>query len=179
MRHGLSYDAALNRMRVGIGYDIHRFAPGRKLVLGGVEIPAPQGLEGHSDADCVSHAVADAVLGALGLPDIGHWFPNTDSRIEGIDSQQIVSFAAEEAGKRRYRIANIDVVVIAEIPRIAPHIDSMKERLAESLGIAVERVGIKATTHEGLGALGRSEGIAAQAVCLLEPDRNCDAGSHI
>ncbi|WOO41395.1 2-C-methyl-D-erythritol 2,4-cyclodiphosphate synthase [Rubellicoccus peritrichatus] len=153
--------------KIGTGYDIHRFAPGRRLVLGGVEIPSDEGLDGHSDADCLTHALADAVLGALGLPDIGHFFPNDDPDIEGIDSQKILQKSVQEADRRGYKVGNVDLAIIAEKPKLAPHIDSMKAVLAESLEIEPDCVGLKATTNEKIGDLGRAMGIAAHAVCLL------------
>lgn len=156
--------------KIGLGYDIHRFAEGRKLILGGVEIPHHKGLDGHSDADCLTHALADAVLGALGLPDIGHFFPNTDPSIEGIDSQEILKKAVEEAESRGFRVGNVDVALIAEEPKIYPHIDAMKERLAISLKIEPTSIGIKATTNEKIGDLGKGLGIAAQAICLLQAE---------
>lgn len=153
--------------RVGLGYDIHRFKEGRQLVLAGVQIPHNKGLDGHSDADCLTHALADSVLGALGLADIGHFFPNDDPACKGMDSQQILSRAVAEAKSRGYRVGNVDIAVIAEEPKIAPYLDAMKNRLAQTLGIAVTEVGLKATTNEKVGDLGRSAGIAAHAVCLL------------
>lgn len=153
--------------RIGLGYDIHRFAPGRRLVLGGVEIPHDQGLDGHSDADCLTHALADAVLGALGLADIGHFFPNTDPACKDMDSQDILRRAVAEAKQRGYRVGNVDIALIAEEPKIAPHLDTMKATLAASLGVSPAEVGLKATTNEGIGDLGRHAGIAAHATCLL------------
>ncbi|MDA0349428.1 MAG: 2-C-methyl-D-erythritol 2,4-cyclodiphosphate synthase [Verrucomicrobia bacterium] len=153
--------------RIGFGYDIHRFAPDRKLVLGGVEIPCDQGLEGHSDADCLTHALADAILGACGLPDIGHQYPNTDPAIEGIDSQIILAKAAQLAYDAGYSIGNIDSCIIAEKPKVSPFIDAMKAVLSKTLKIPAGCIGIKATTQERIGALGAGEGIAAHAVCLL------------
>lgn len=153
--------------RVGLGYDIHPFAEGRRLVLGGVEIEHERGLQGHSDADVLTHALADAVLGAAGLPDIGHLFPNTDPSIEGIDSQVILRRAVELAHGRGWAIGNVDLALIAEAPKIAPHLEAMKATLAGSLGVEPSAVGLKATTNERLGSLGRGEGIAAHAVCLL------------
>ena len=153
--------------RIGFGYDIHRFASDRRLVLGGVDIPSELGLEGHSDADCLTHAIADAILGACGLADIGHQFPNTDASIEGIDSQIILKKAADLAAEKGYEIGNIDSCIIAEKPKISPHIDAMKEVLSKTLTIPVDSIGIKATTQERIGALGAGEGIAAHAVCLL------------
>ncbi|KAF0094150.1 MAG: 2-C-methyl-D-erythritol 2 4-cyclodiphosphate synthase [Puniceicoccaceae bacterium 5H] len=153
--------------RVGLGYDIHRFAEGRPLVLGGVEIPHDRGLEGHSDADVLTHALADAILGALALPDIGHLFPNTDPSIAGIDSQKILARAVELAQEHDYVIGNVDVALIAEEPKIAPHLEAMRKRLAQTLGVSTARVGIKATTNEKIGDLGRRAGIAAHAVATL------------
>ncbi len=153
--------------RVGLGYDVHRFAAGRRLILGGVEIPHTQGLLGHSDADVLSHALADAVLGAAGLPDIGHFFPDTDATIEGIDSQLILRRACEEARRGGWEVGNADIALIAEEPKIAPHISAMRARLAASMSVTRDVIGIKATTHEKIGDLGRAMGIAAHAVCLL------------
>ena len=153
--------------RIGFGYDIHRLVSGRRLVLGGVQIPSDVGLEGHSDADCLTHAIADAILGACGLPDIGHQFPNTDPDIEGIDSQIILKKSADLAAERGYRIGNIDSCLIAEKPKIAPFIDPMKSILGKTLGLNADQIRIKATTQEKLGSLGAGEGIAAHAVCLL------------
>ena len=152
----------------GLGYDIHRFAEGRALVLGGVEIPHDRGLEGHSDADVLSHAIADAVLGAIGEQDIGHHFPNTDPSIRGISSLEILEKAANLARARGARINSIDATVIAEAPKIAPHVFVMRERIAAALGLPAARVAVKATTNEGLGAIGRGEGIAARAVASVE-----------
>lgn len=153
--------------RVGTGYDIHRLVSGRRLVLGGVEIPSDLGLDGHSDADCLTHAIADAILGACGLPDIGHQFPNTDPDIAGIDSQVILAKAAALALEKGFHIGNVDSTLIAEKPKIAPHIPAMKAALAKTLNLSTDAVGIKATTQEKIGALGAGEGIAAHAVCLL------------
>ena len=156
-----------NSFRIGLGYDIHRFGLGRKLVLGGIEIPGEEGLDGHSDADCLSHALADAILGAMGLADIGHFFPNDDPTIEGIDSQEILKKAAAEAAQRGYAIGNVDLAIIAEKPKLMPHVDAMKAKLSDSLGIPVDCIGLKATTNETLGDLGKGLGIAAHAVCIL------------
>ncbi|HTB62039.1 MAG TPA: 2-C-methyl-D-erythritol 2,4-cyclodiphosphate synthase [Opitutales bacterium] len=153
--------------RVGLGYDIHRLVPGRKLVLGGVEIPSDLGLDGHSDADALTHALADAVLGALALPDIGHFFPNTDPQCRGMDSQDILRRTVEEAKKRGYRVGNVDIAVLAEKPKLSPHISAMKARLAQTLGVSVEDVGVKATTNEGCDTIGAGQAIAAHAVVLL------------
>lgn len=152
----------------GLGYDIHRFVAARRLVLGGVEIPHDSGLEGHSDADVLSHAIADAVLGAIGEQDIGHHFPNTDPAIRGISSLAILEKAAALARARGACINNIDATVIAETPKIGPHVFPMRERIAAALGLPAARVAVKATTSEGIGAIGRGEGIAAMAVASVE-----------
>ncbi len=153
--------------RIGFGYDIHRLVAGRPLVLGGVEIESELGLEGHSDADCLTHAMADAILGACGQRDIGHHFPNVDPGIEGINSQVILKTSVAIARKKGYHIGNIDTCIIAEKPKIGPYLDRMKSTLAATLGVAPDCIGIKATTSEKLGSLGASKGIAAHAVCLL------------
>ncbi|MFM8657471.1 MAG: 2-C-methyl-D-erythritol 2,4-cyclodiphosphate synthase [Chthoniobacterales bacterium] len=152
----------------GLGYDIHRFVAGRPLILGGVQIPHDLGLEGHSDADVLSHAIADAVLGAIGEQDIGHHFPNTDPSIRGISSLEILEKAANLARTRGARINSIDATVIAEAPKIGPHVFAMRERIAGALGMPAARVAVKATTNEGLGSIGRGEGIAAMAVASVE-----------
>ena len=153
--------------RVGIGYDVHPYADGRAFILGGVEIPHARGLKGHSDADVLSHAIADAVLGALGEPDIGHWFPPSDPSIEGISSLKILEKVASIAAEKGVTIENIDSTVIAEAPRVKPHAAAMKERIGSALGITPDRVGIKATTNERLGFVGREEGVAAMAVACV------------
>lgn len=152
------------RYRSGIGYDVHSFAEGRRLVLGGVEIPHHRGLAGHSDADVLCHAIADALLGAIGEPDIGYWFPPSDAGIEGISSLLIVAKAAERIAAQGGRIENIDSTLIAEAPKVMPHVPAMKAALAAALGIEVQAIGIKATTNERMGFVGREEGIAALAV---------------
>ena len=152
----------------GLGYDIHRFVAGRPLILGGVQIPHDRGLDGHSDADVLSHAIADAVLGAIGEQDIGHHFPNTDPSIRGISSLEILEKAANLARTRGARINSIDATVIAEAPKIGPHVFTMRERIAGALGMPAARVAVKATTNEGLGSIGRGEGIAAMAVASVE-----------
>lgn len=154
-------------MRVGIGYDVHRLAPHRKLVLGGVEIPFDKGLAGHSDADVLTHAIMDALLGAAGLPDIGALFPTDDPRYEGAASLKLLQHVAELLAQHGLSVGNIDATVIAERPKIAPVVEQMRQGLGESLGVPPERIGIKATTNEGLGFLGRAEGIAAIAIALL------------
>ncbi len=153
---------------VGIGYDVHRLVEGRKLVLGGVELPHSKGLDGHSDADALLHAITDAVLGALGEGDIGHFFPNTDPRWKGAPSRIFLQEAARQVAFRRGRIVNVDATVIAQQPKLAPHIGAMKILIAEALGLNVQRVGLKATTNELLGFIGREEGIAAMAVVSVE-----------
>jgi 2-C-methyl-D-erythritol 2,4-cyclodiphosphate synthase len=153
--------------RVGIGYDIHRFAAGRALRLGGIEFPGEPGLDGHSDADAALHAVADALLGAAGLGDIGDHFPPTDERWRDADSGELLKLVVELVAAR-HTIVNVDLTVVGERPRIAPRRAEMRRRLAELLGVNELRVNIKATTNEGLGALGRGEGLAALAVAALE-----------
>ena len=155
-------------VHVGIGYDVHRLVEGRKLVLGGVEIPHPKGLEGHSDADVLIHALCDAIFGALGEGDIGHFFPNTDSRWRNVASRTFLIEAGRQVSFHEGRIVNIDATIVAQQPKLAPHIQAMKFHLAEALGLNPKRVGIKATTNEHLGFLGREEGIAAMAVASID-----------
>ncbi len=158
-------------IHVGIGYDVHPLTEGRKLILGGVEIPHSKGLEGHSDADALMHAICDAVLGALGEADIGHFFPNTDPRWKGAPSKVFLQEASRQVIFRQGKIVNVDATVLAQEPKIMPHIENMKLNIAEALGINFRRVGVKATTNERLGFIGREEGIAAMAVASLElPD---------
>lgn len=156
-------------MRIGLGFDVHEFADNRKLFLGGVEIPHHNGLLGHSDADVILHAVMDAILGALALGDIGHHFPNTDERFRGASSGSLAVHVWELIQNRGYQMGNLDVMVMCEQPKLAPHIPSMRHRMAELFGCTVDQISVKATTMEGLGFIGRKEGIAAQAVVLLEP----------
>ena len=155
-------------MRIGHGYDVHRLVEGRKLILGGVEIPYEKGLLGHSDADVLLHAVTDALLGAAALGDIGRHFPDTDPRYKGIDSRILLRHAVGLVREKGWRVENVDATVIAQKPKLAPYIDRMKENIAEDLGIAPDQVNVKATTEERLGFTGREEGIAAHAVCLIE-----------
>jgi 2-C-methyl-D-erythritol 2,4-cyclodiphosphate synthase len=155
-------------VHVGIGYDVHRLVEGRKLILGGVEIPHPKGLEGHSDADVLMHAICDAVLGALGEGDIGHFFPNTDPRWQASPSKVFLQEAARQVSFHDAQIVNLDATLIAEAPKIAPHLHLMKLRISDALGINPRRIGIKATTNEQLGFLGREEGIAAMAVAAID-----------
>jgi 2-C-methyl-D-erythritol 2,4-cyclodiphosphate synthase len=155
-------------VHVGIGYDIHPLVAGRKLVLGGVEIPHLKGLDGHSDADALMHAICDAVLGAIGEADIGKFFPNTDPRWRGAPSKVFLQEAARQVKFREGRIVNVDATVLAEAPKIMPHVSAMKLAVADALGINVNRIGIKATTNEKLGFIGREEGIAAMAVATVD-----------
>lgn len=155
-------------VRVGIGYDVHALVEGRRLVLGGVEIPHARGLEGHSDADVLMHAICDAVLGAVGAGDIGQWFPNTDPRWKDVPSRVFLEEAARQVRARGGRILNVDATVLAQRPRLAPHVAAMRERIASALGVSPAQVGVKATTNEGLGFVGREEGIAAMAVAAVE-----------
>ncbi|MBW2367021.1 MAG: 2-C-methyl-D-erythritol 2,4-cyclodiphosphate synthase [Deltaproteobacteria bacterium] len=155
-------------MRVGIGYDIHRLVADRPLILGGVTIPFEKGLLGHSDADVLVHAVCDALLGAAGLGDIGHHFPDTDPRYKDIDSMKLLAKVRNFLKGDHYRICNIDAVIFAQEPRMAPHRDNMAANIAETLDIDSSRVNIKATTTEGLGFIGTGEGVAASAVALIE-----------
>ena len=154
--------------RCGIGYDAHRLVAGRKLILGGVEIPHSVGLEGHSDADVLSHAIADALLGAIGESDIGHHFPNTDENIRGISSIAILERVNAVLRTKLARPTNVDATLIAEAPKIAPHIGDMRAKIARALQLDVSRISIKATTNEGLGTIGRGEGMAAMAVASVE-----------
>jgi 2-C-methyl-D-erythritol 2,4-cyclodiphosphate synthase len=155
-------------IRIGIGYDVHAFGPGDHVVLGGVRIPHGQGLEAHSDGDVLIHALCDALLGALALGDIGRHFPPTEERWRDADSRGLLRAVVAMLAGRGWRAGNVDAVVVCERPKLAPHIDAMRAHLASDLGIAPDAVGVKATTSEGLGFTGRGEGIAAQAVVLLE-----------
>ena len=153
--------------RSGIGYDVHRLVEGRPLVLGGVHIPWDKGLDGHSDADVLSHAIADAILGAVSAPDIGYFFPPSDESIKGISSMSILQKAAEEVANRGGKIINIDSSLIAEEPKILTHADAMKENISQALGLEIEQIGIKATTNERMGFVGKGEGMAAMAVASV------------
>ena len=159
-------------MRIGHGYDVHRVTEGRKMIIGGVEIPYEKGLLGHSDADVLLHAVTDALLGAAALGDIGRHFPDTDPRYKGIDSRIRIRHAVKLLAELGYRAENVDATVIAQKPKLAPYIDRMKENIAAELGVDPDRVNVKATTEERLGFTGREEGIAAHAVCLIEKADN-------
>ena len=156
-------------MRVGLGYDAHRYAPGRRLVLGGVQIAAPMGLLGHSDADVLSHAIMDALLGAVGLGDIGRHFPPSEARWRDADSLDLLGQVVGMLAERGWRVGNIDATVLMEQPRLAPYREAMRERLAAVLAVDVDAVSIKATTNEGMGFIGRGEGAAAYAVALVLP----------
>ena len=155
-------------MRIGHGYDVHRFAEGRKCIIGGVDIPHHVGLLGHSDADVLVHAVMDAVIGALALGDIGHLFPDTDQSFKDADSIELCARVADVMRQKGYKIGNVDATVIAQKPKMAPHIDQMRINSAKALGADVENVSVKATTEEKLGFTGQELGIAAHAVCILE-----------
>ena len=155
-------------MRIGHGYDVHRLVEGRKLILGGVEIPWEKGLLGHSDADVLTHALMDALLGAAALGDIGHLFPDTDERYAGADSVKLLTIVTERLAEAGYGVGNVDVTVIAQRPKLAPYIPQMRERLAEAMGVGVDQVSVKATTEEKLGFTGEGLGIAAHAVALIE-----------
>jgi 2-C-methyl-D-erythritol 2,4-cyclodiphosphate synthase len=155
-------------IRTGIGYDIHRLTKTRKLILGGVEIPHSHGLEGHSDADVLSHAIADALLGAIGAGDIGQHFPNTDKSLRGISSLEILKRVVTILAERRTRVVNVDATIIAEAPKIAPHVSAMRQKIADAMGVGESNVSVKATSNESLGAIGRSEGIAAMAIATVE-----------
>jgi 2-C-methyl-D-erythritol 2,4-cyclodiphosphate synthase len=155
-------------MRVGMGYDVHKLVPDRKLILGGVEIPYELGLLGHSDADCLTHAIMDALLGAAAKGDIGKHFPDNDEKYKGIDSLKLLNQVKEILDEESYIIGNIDATIIAQKPKMAPYIPEMVKRIADTLNIEEARVNIKATTEEGLGFTGAGQGISCQAICLLE-----------
>ncbi len=154
-------------MRIGHGYDVHRLVEDRKLIIGGVDIPWEKGLLGHSDADVLLHAICDAILGAIGEGDIGKHFPDTDKAYKGIDSLKLLAHVSELAHTRGYCVGNVDATIIAQQPKMAPHIPSMRENIAAVLNVTVDQVNVKATTEEGLGFTGRGEGMAAHAVVLM------------
>lgn len=160
----------MNDLRIGHGFDVHAFADNRRLIIGGVDIPHERGLAGHSDADVLLHAICDALLGAAGLGDIGRHFPDTDMAFAGIDSRILLRRVAEQLQQRGWRVGNVDATLIAQAPKMAPHIARMTAHIADDLGIALDRVNVKATTTEKLGFTGRGEGIAAEAVCLIARD---------
>jgi len=155
--------------RIGFGFDVHELVENRKCILGGVEIESALAPLGHSDADVLSHAIADAILGACALPDIGYYFPNTSKDCENMDSQNIIKRAIIEIEKKGFVLVNIDSTLISETPKISPHLSRMKEALSKTTGLSVDDIGIKATTNEKLGFIGRKEGIAAHAVCMIKP----------
>lgn len=160
-------------MYIGFGYDVHRFKKGRRLILGGVEIASDKGLDGHSDADVVIHALMDSLLGAAGLEDIGHFFPNTDPAYRGVSSLLLLEKVCKELKKRKYSVNNIDITLIAESPKIYPHIYDMKKNISEIIGLPAARIAIKATTNEKMGFIGRGEGIAAMAVASIRGNKKC------
>ena len=154
-------------MRVGLGYDVHKLVEGRKLIIGGVNVPHEKGLLGHSDADVLIHAVMDSILGALALGDIGKHFPDTDEKYKGADSMKLLEFVYNLINEKGYGIGNRDCTIIAQSPKMAPHIQNMRENIAKALNTSIENINVKATTEEGLGFTGAKEGIAAQSICLL------------
>jgi len=156
-------------MRIGQGFDVHAFCEGDSVILGGVEIPHSQGLKAHSDGDVLLHALADALLGAVALGDIGHLFPDTSDEWAGADSRDLLRRVVQRVSEEGFSVVNVDTTIIAQAPKMAPHVEAMRLRIAEDLGVPVSRVSVKATTTERLGFTGRGEGIACQAVCLLEP----------
>lgn len=162
-------------MRVGMGYDVHKLVEGRDLIIGGVKIPYEKGLLGHSDADVLLHAISDALLGAAALGDIGKHFPDTDPRYKGADSLKLLERVGQLLEEHLYVIENIDATIIAQRPKMAPHILSMRENIARALGLEVDQVNVKATTEEGLGFTGTGEGISSQAVCLIEKITNFES----
>ncbi len=155
-------------MRAGIGYDVHRLVEGRRLILGGVEIPYHKGAQAHSDGDVIAHAVGDAILGASGLGDLGVYFPPNDPRYEGISSMTILQEIKGMVEKRNFRIDYVDVMLVLEEPKVASYVEEMKRKIARALGLNDDRVSVKATTNEGMGFVGRKEGVGAMAVCLLK-----------
>ncbi len=155
-------------MRVGMGYDVHRLVEGRKLIIGGVEIPYEKGLLGHSDADVLLHAISDALLGAAALGDIGKHFPDTDPKFEGADSLKLLQKVGEMLDEKAFIISNIDATIIAQKPKMRPYIDQMRENIANALALDISQVNVKATTEEGLGFTGSGEGISSQAICMLD-----------
>ena len=155
-------------MRIGLGYDVHKLTENRELILGGISIPYEKGLLGHSDADVLTHAIMDAMLGALALGDIGKHFPDTDDKYKGISSIKLLKEVNELIKNKGYKVSNLDAIIIAQKPKMAPYIEEMRKNISSSLNIAIDDVSIKATTEEGLGFTGNGEGISSQAICLLE-----------
>ena len=166
-------------MRIGMGYDVHRLVPDRKLIIGGVTIPYELGLLGHSDADVLLHAIMDALLGAAGLGDIGKHFPDTDEKYKGISSIKLLENVAELLADNHFVIENIDATIIAQKPKMRPYIDTMNSNIAKALGISVEQINVKATTEEGLGFTGSGEGISSQAICMLKSAEDMCADSAL
>ncbi len=162
-------------MRVGMGYDVHKLVEGRDLIIGGVNIPYEKGLLGHSDADVLLHAISDALLGAAALGDIGKHFPDTDPKYKGADSLKLLEHVGKLLDERLYVIENIDATIIAQRPKMAPHIQKMRENIAGALGLEVDQVNVKATTEEGLGFTGTGEGISSQAICAIEKITNFES----
>ena len=160
-------------MRVGLGYDVHKLVEGRKLIIGGIDVPHEKGLLGHSDADVLIHAVMDSILGALALGDIGKHFPDTDEKYKGADSMKLLEFVYNLINEKGYGIGNIDCTIIAQSPKMAPHIQNMRENIAKVLNTSIENINVKATTEEGLGFTGSGEGISSQAVACLDTIENC------
>ncbi|MBI6020728.1 2-C-methyl-D-erythritol 2,4-cyclodiphosphate synthase [Clostridium perfringens] len=154
-------------MRIGMGYDVHKLVENRDLILGGVKIPYEKGLLGHSDADVLLHAIMDSLLGAAALGDIGKHFPDTDPKYKGADSIKLLEFVGELLNKNNYKISNIDATIIAQRPKMAPHMPNMRENIARALNIDLDQINVKATTEEGLGFTGSGEGISSQSICLL------------
>ncbi len=157
-------------IRIGLGEDLHRFVSGRKLILGGIEIPSEKGLLGHSDADALLHALSDALLGAIACDDIGAYFPPNDPKCEGIDSKEILRFCLNKVSEAGYRLINVDAVITTESPKLRPHIQAMRESVAKLLGIDVNRVGLQAKTNERCDAIGAGEALRVSAVCLIEKE---------
>jgi 2-C-methyl-D-erythritol 2,4-cyclodiphosphate synthase len=157
-------------MRIGQGFDVHAFCEGNQVILGGVSIPSERGIKAHSDGDVLLHALADALLGAVALGDIGHFFPDTSDEWAGADSRDLLRRVMDRVAEEGYRVANVDTTIIAQAPKMAPHIQAMRLNIAQDLNLPASRVSVKATTSERLGFTGRGEGIACQAMCLLEPD---------
>ena len=158
-------------MRVGLGYDVHKLVEGRKLIIGGVNVPHEKGLLGHSDADVLIHAVMDSILGALALGDIGKHFPDTDEKYKGADSMKLLEFVYNLINEKGYGIGNIDCTIIAQKPKMAPHIPNMRENIATALNISIDQINVKATTEEGLGFTGEGLGISSQSICLIEKNK--------
>ena len=175
-RAGISLPHGKEReMRIGHGYDVHRVTEGRKMIIGGVEIPYEKGLLGHSDADVLSHAIMDALLGAAALGDIGKFFPDTDPRYKGADSMKLMEEVREILADHHYLVGNVDATIVAQAPKMRPHIDAMRENIARALGIETDQVSVKATTEERLGFTGSGEGIAVQAVALIASPMDLEA----